>query len=105
MVLIQKEKTVAKLKYDINKDVEKKVQDQHRKYLLNEQVCINGFPFSFLFVFYSVLVYERVIQLKVIKKELGLEKDDKSAIIEKMEERLKDLKVPEYAMKVRKCFQ
>ncbi|EPB75174.1 endopeptidase La [Ancylostoma ceylanicum] len=75
LVLIQKEKTVAKLKYDINKDVEKKVQDQHRKYLLNEQ-------------------------LKVIKKELGLEKDDKSAIIEKMEERLKELKVPEYAMKV-----
>ncbi|KAJ1374700.1 Lon protease mitochondrial [Parelaphostrongylus tenuis] len=75
LVLIQKEKTVAKLKYDINKDVEKKVQDQHRKYLLNEQ-------------------------LKVIKKELGLEKDDKSTIIEKMEERLKDLKVPEYAMKV-----
>ncbi|KAK6730437.1 hypothetical protein RB195_007109 [Necator americanus] len=75
LVLIQKEKTVAKLKYDINKDVEKKVQDQHRKYLLNEQ-------------------------LKVIKKELGLEKDDKSAIIEKMEERLKKLKVPDYAMKV-----
>ncbi|VDL78288.1 unnamed protein product [Nippostrongylus brasiliensis] len=75
LVLIQKEKTVAKLKFDINKDVEKKVQDQHRKYLLNEQ-------------------------LKVIKKELGLEKDDKSTIIEKMEERLKDLKVPEYAMKV-----
>ncbi|VDO65030.1 unnamed protein product [Heligmosomoides polygyrus] len=75
LVLIQKEKTVAKLKFDINKDVEKKVQDQHRKYLLNEQ-------------------------LKVIKKELGLEKDDKSTIIEKMEERLKPLKVPEYAMKV-----
>nr|CDJ81713.1 Peptidase S16 and ATPase domain containing protein [Haemonchus contortus] len=75
LVLIQKEKTVAKLKFDINKDVEKKVQDQHRKYLLNEQ-------------------------LKVIKKELGLEKDDKSTIIEKMEERLKDLTVPEYAMKV-----
>ncbi|KAK6012872.1 hypothetical protein OSTOST_21948 [Ostertagia ostertagi] len=74
LVLIQKEKTVAKLKFDINKDVEKKVQDQHRKYLLNEQ-------------------------LKVIKKELGLEKDDKSTIIEKMEERLKDLTVPEYAMK------
>lgn len=35
---MQKEKTVAKLKFDINKDVEKKVQDQHRKYLLQEQV-------------------------------------------------------------------
>jgi ATP-dependent Lon protease len=36
--LLEKEKTVVKLKHDINKDVEKKVQDQHRKYLLNEQV-------------------------------------------------------------------
>ncbi|KAK0427714.1 hypothetical protein QR680_010385 [Steinernema hermaphroditum] len=75
LLLMEKEKTIAKLKHDINKDVEKKVQDQHRKYLLNEQ-------------------------LKAIKRELGIEKDDKSAIIEKMEERLKDLKVPEYAMKV-----
>ena len=38
--LVQKEKTVAKLKFDINKDVEKKVQDQHRKYLLQEQVIL-----------------------------------------------------------------
>lgn len=73
--MLEKEKTVAKLKHEINKDVERKVQEQHRKYLLNEQ-------------------------LKAIKKELGLEKDDKQAIVEKMEERLKDLKVPEYAMKV-----
>uniref|UniRef100_A0A1I8ACN6 Lon protease homolog, mitochondrial n=1 Tax=Steinernema glaseri TaxID=37863 RepID=A0A1I8ACN6_9BILA len=75
LLLMEKEKTIAKLKHDINKDVEKKVQDQHRKYLLNEQ-------------------------LKAIKRELGIEKDDKSAIIEKMEERLKGLNVPEYAMKV-----
>ncbi|TKR63399.1 hypothetical protein L596_027235 [Steinernema carpocapsae] len=75
LLLMEKEKTIAKLKHSINKDVEKKVQDQHRKYLLNEQ-------------------------LKAIKRELGIEKDDKSAIIDKMEERLKDLKVPEYAMKV-----
>ncbi|CAB3408936.1 unnamed protein product [Caenorhabditis bovis] len=75
LLLIQKEKTVAKLKHDINKDVEKKVQDHHRKYLLNEQ-------------------------LKVIKKELGIEKDEKSTIIEKMDERVKSLQVPEYAMKV-----
>jgi Lon-like ATP-dependent protease len=73
--LLEKEKTVAKLKHDINKDVEKKVQEQHRKYLLNEQ-------------------------LKAIKKELGLEKDDKQTIIEKLEDKIKDLKVPEYAMKV-----
>uniref|UniRef100_A0A0K0F8X5 Lon protease homolog, mitochondrial n=1 Tax=Strongyloides venezuelensis TaxID=75913 RepID=A0A0K0F8X5_STRVS len=73
--LAQKEKTVAKLKFDINRDVEKKVQDQHRKYLLNEQ-------------------------LKALKKELGIEKEDKSTIIEKMEERISKLTVPEYAKKV-----
>uniref|UniRef100_A0A0N4ZID6 Lon protease homolog, mitochondrial n=1 Tax=Parastrongyloides trichosuri TaxID=131310 RepID=A0A0N4ZID6_PARTI len=73
--LAQKEKTVAKLKFDISRDVEKKVQDQHRKYLLNEQ-------------------------LKALKKELGIEKEDKSTIIEKMEERISKLNVPEYAKKV-----
>lgn len=36
----------------------------------------------------------------MIKKELGLEKDDKSTIIDKMDERIKELKVPEYALKV-----
>uniref|UniRef100_A0A914Z1S4 Lon protease homolog, mitochondrial n=1 Tax=Panagrolaimus superbus TaxID=310955 RepID=A0A914Z1S4_9BILA len=75
MLLLEKEKTVAKLKHDINKDVEKKVQEQHRKYLLNEQ-------------------------LKAIKRELGIEKDDKSSIIERMRERLKELIVPEHVMKV-----
>uniref|UniRef100_A0A1I7UG91 Lon protease homolog, mitochondrial n=1 Tax=Caenorhabditis tropicalis TaxID=1561998 RepID=A0A1I7UG91_9PELO len=75
LLLIQKEKAVAKLKHDINKDVEKKVQDHHRKYLLNEQ-------------------------LKVIKKELGIEKDEKTTIIEKIDERIKTLAVPEYALKV-----
>ncbi len=34
-------------------------------------------------------------QLKIIKKELGLEKDDKETVIEKFKERLKDLIVPE----------
>ncbi|CAG9538339.1 unnamed protein product [Cercopithifilaria johnstoni] len=75
LLLIEKEKTVAKLKHDINKDVEKKVHDQHRKFLLNEQ-------------------------LKAIKKELGLEKDDKEALAEKMRDRIKNLNIPEYAMKV-----
>ncbi|VDD85808.1 unnamed protein product, partial [Enterobius vermicularis] len=75
LLLVEKEKTLAKLKHDINKDVERKVQEQHRKYLLNEQ-------------------------LKAIKKELGIEKEDKVAIAEKVEERIKDLKVPEHVMKV-----
>ena len=46
--------------------VEDKVKQQHRKYLLQEQ-------------------------LKIIKKELGIEKDDKDAVEEKFRERLKVL--------------
>ena len=34
-------------------------------------------------------------QLKIIKKELGLEKDDKDTVIEKFKERLKDKAIPE----------
>ncbi|KAL3312802.1 Lon protease mitochondrial [Cichlidogyrus casuarinus] len=49
------------------------VKQQHRKYMLTEQ-------------------------LKVIKRELGLEKDDKDTIVEKFRERLKELTVPEHAM-------
>lgn len=58
--LLEKEKTVVKLKqvfnvnysfatprssfrHDINKDVEKKIQEQHRKYLLNEQARFSLF--------------------------------------------------------------
>ena len=44
--------------------VEEKVKTAHRRYMLQEQ-------------------------LKIIKKELGLEKDDKDAIEEKFRERLK----------------
>lgn len=73
--VLEKERARAKLLRDIRQSVEKKVQEQHYKYMLNEQ-------------------------LKVIKRELGIEKEDKQAVIEKLDERLKDLKVPEYAMKV-----
>lgn len=44
--------------------VEEKVKQQHRKYMLSEQ-------------------------LKLIKKELGMEKEDKDAIHEKFKERIK----------------
>ena len=44
--------------------VEEKVKKQHREYILREQ-------------------------LKIIKKELGLEKDDKDAIEDKFKQRLK----------------
>uniref|UniRef100_A0A8C6PIK8 Lon protease homolog, mitochondrial n=1 Tax=Nothobranchius furzeri TaxID=105023 RepID=A0A8C6PIK8_NOTFU len=56
-------------------NVEEKIKQTHRKYLLQEQ-------------------------LKIIKKELGLEKDDKEAIEEKFRERLKDRTVPQHIMDV-----
>ena len=34
-------------------------------------------------------------QLKIIKKELGLEKDDKEAVVDKFRDRLKEKNIPE----------
>lgn len=62
--LLKKELELSKLQQKIGREVEEKVKQQHRKYILHEQ-------------------------LKIIKKELGLEKDDKDAIEEKFRERIK----------------
>lgn len=62
--LLKKEYELSKLQQRIGKEVEEKVKKQHREYILKEQ-------------------------LKIIKKELGLEKDDKDAIEEKFRARLK----------------
>ncbi|CAI9717414.1 lon protease homolog, mitochondrial [Octopus vulgaris] len=73
--LLKKEYELSKLQQKISREVEEKVKKQHREYMLREQ-------------------------LKIIKKELGLEKDDKDAIIEKFRKRLKDLVVPSHVMDV-----
>uniref|UniRef100_T1GQ42 Lon protease homolog n=1 Tax=Megaselia scalaris TaxID=36166 RepID=T1GQ42_MEGSC len=73
--LLKKELELSKLQQKIGKEVEEKVKQQHRKYILQEQ-------------------------LKVIKKELGIEKDDKDAIGEKYREKLKDKNVPQNVMTV-----
>ncbi|XP_047505643.1 lon protease homolog, mitochondrial isoform X1 [Pieris napi] len=73
--LLKKEYELSKLQQKIGKEVEEKVKQQHRKYILHEQ-------------------------LKVIKKELGLEKDDKDAIGEKFKERLAEKTVPEAVQSV-----
>ncbi|KHJ45026.1 endopeptidase La [Trichuris suis] len=64
LALLKKELEFSKLQAKIGKQVEEKVKQQHRKYMLQEQ-------------------------LKAIKKELGLEKDDKDAVAEKFRDRLK----------------
>jgi len=73
--LLKKEYELSKLQQKIGKEVEDKVKSVQRKYMLQEQ-------------------------LKVIKKELGMEKDDTDAIVEKYTARLEELKVPDAAKSV-----
>lgn len=73
--LLKKELEMSKLQQKISKEVEDKVKQQHRKYMLQEQ-------------------------MKAIKKELGIEKEDKETIEEKFRERLKTLTVPKPIMDV-----
>ncbi|KAH1005202.1 hypothetical protein HUJ04_006231 [Dendroctonus ponderosae] len=68
--LLKKELELSKLQQKIGREVEEKVKQHHRKYILQEQ-------------------------LKVIKKELGLEKEDKDAIGDKFRERIKDKILPQ----------
>uniref|UniRef100_A0A4W3IJ61 Lon protease homolog, mitochondrial n=1 Tax=Callorhinchus milii TaxID=7868 RepID=A0A4W3IJ61_CALMI len=73
--LLKKEFELSKLQQRLGREVEEKIKQTHRKYLLQEQ-------------------------LKIIKKELGLEKEDKDAIEERFRERLKELVVPQHVMEV-----
>ncbi|XP_043464986.1 lon protease homolog, mitochondrial isoform X1 [Leptopilina heterotoma] len=75
LALLKKEYDLCKLQQKIGREVEEKVKQQHRKYILHEQ-------------------------MKAIKKELGLEKDDKDAIEEKFRERIRQKVVPKPVMDV-----
>ncbi|TRY70148.1 hypothetical protein TCAL_08724 [Tigriopus californicus] len=67
--LLKKEYELSKLQQKIGKEVEDKVKSVQRKYLLQEQ-------------------------LKVIRKELGMEKDDTESIIDKYQARMKEMTIP-----------
>lgn len=70
LILIKKELDVAKLQAKIRQSVEKKITEHQRKFFLREQ-------------------------LKVIQQELGIAKDDRQADIDKFNERLDALTVPD----------
>ncbi len=74
LVLIKKELEVAKLQSQIRDRVDERMNEQQRKFFLREQ-------------------------LKEIQKELGLEKDDRTADVERFRERLAQLTLPEPAQK------
>lgn len=75
--LVKKEMEISKIQERIAKAIEEKVSGEQRRYLLNEQ-------------------------LKAIKKELGLEADDKTTLSAKFRERLEPNKerIPAHVMQV-----
>ena len=75
LVLLKKELDLSKLQSSINQKIEATISKTQREFFLREQ-------------------------LKTIKRELGIEKDDKTSDTEKFQERLKDKNVPEDVQKV-----
>ena len=75
LVLLKKELDLSKLQNSINQKIEATISKTQREFFLREQ-------------------------LKTIKKELGLEKDDKTCDLEKFDTRLKKRKVPDDVMTV-----
>ncbi|XP_021734461.1 lon protease homolog 1, mitochondrial-like [Chenopodium quinoa] len=75
--LMKKEVEISKIQETIAKAIEEKISGEQRRYLLNEQ-------------------------LKAIKKELGLETDDKTALSAKFRERIESSKdnIPQHVMQV-----
>ncbi|PSF08163.1 endopeptidase La [Marinobacter fuscus] len=70
LLLMRKEQEVARLQSEINEEVNEKVQKHQREFFLREQ-------------------------LKVIQRELGIAKDDKTADVERFESRMAELNPPE----------
>jgi len=74
LALLRKEREVAELQNQISSQVNEKVSDQQREFFLREQ-------------------------LKIIQKELGLSKDDRTSDGEMFEARIADLTLPEAVAK------
>lgn len=73
--LLKKELELSRVQSKISKQAEEKLNNDQRNYILRQQ-------------------------LRQIKKELGMEKDDKEMLINKFDERLADKTVPEEASRV-----
>jgi ATP-dependent Lon protease len=74
LALLNNELELARAQHDIRKSVEDRMQGQQREFFLREQ-------------------------LKTIQKELGIEKDDRTAELDKFRERLEALTLPAEAQK------
>ena len=74
LALLRKEREVAELQGQITSQVNEKVSAQQREFFLREQ-------------------------MKIIQKELGISKDDRTTDVEMFQERIRDLNMPEGASK------
>ena len=74
LLLLSKELQQAKAQVEIRSQVEEKMQNHQREFFLREQ-------------------------LKAIQQELGIEKDDRTAEIDKFKQRLEQLTIPEAVQK------
>lgn len=74
LVLLRREIEMGKIQKKISKQIEERISKQQKEFFLREQ-------------------------LKEIKKELGIEKDEKTSEIERFEERIEKLELPEEAAK------
>jgi ATP-dependent Lon protease len=70
LILLREEIELTKVKQRINEQIQEKVNQQQKEYFLREQ-------------------------LKAIKRELGIEKDEKQAEIDKLEEKFNQLELPQ----------
>jgi ATP-dependent Lon protease len=75
MMLLREEKELLQLQQRLKNTVDEQISKQQKDFFLREQ-------------------------LKVIKKELGIEKDGKDVEVEKLEQRIRKLQLPEEAAKV-----
>ena len=75
LILIKEEIELSEIQEDIEKQIEDKISKQQKEFFLKEQ-------------------------LKIIKKKLGLEKDEKASEVEKIEEKIKNLKLTDEVSKV-----
>ncbi|KAG9509891.1 Lon protease-like, mitochondrial, partial [Fragariocoptes setiger] len=75
LMILKKCLEILKIQQKLRTKIDEDIAQRHRKYLLAEQ-------------------------LKLIKKELGLEKDDKDAVAERFRERIQGLQVPKNVMEI-----
>jgi len=80
LVLLSKEKELSKIQKEISRKVEENMTETQRKYFLMEQ-------------------------LKSIKKELGMEKDDKEALINKYRKKMESISNAELISEVSVAFE